>query len=268
MNKYIVCGVLAIFIISMALVLADKPDLTAKGHGKVAIPADAVEISPNVFSLGTKKDKDGKVVEGFAFIDYKKEFANKGGSVTTTSTCYSFIGKSTKWKKIENWIVNAANTKGLDTSFILNNLDSSINKWENAAGKNIFGTGSLTNDVLAIDTSSPDGKNEVYFGDISSQGAIAVTIVWGRFYGPLSQRELVEWDQIYDQVDFDWSSSGEANKMDFENINAHELGHSFGMGHPSDGCTEETMFRFADYGETKKRDLNAGDKAGIKKLYN
>ena len=267
MKKYIVWGVLAIFIISMTLVLADKPDLTVKGHNKVVIPADAVEVSPNVFSLGTKKDKDGKVVEGFAFIDYKKEFSHKGESATTTSSCYSFIANNAKWKKIENWIVNAGNTEGLDGNFILNNLDSSINKWENSAGKNSFVTGSLTNDVLAIDTSSPDNKNEVYFGDISYQGAIAVTIVWGRFYGPLSQRELVEWDQIYDQVDFDWSSSGEANKMDFENINTHELGHSFGMGHPSDGCTEETMFRFADYGETKKRDLNFGDVAGIRKLY-
>ena len=55
--------------------------------------------------------------------------------------------------------------------------------------------------------------------------------------------------------------------MDFENIAQHELGHSFGLGHPSDGCTEETMYRFASEGETKKRNLNSGDIAGIKKLY-
>ncbi len=51
--------------------------------------------------------------------------------------------------------------------------------------------------------------------------------------------------------------------MDFQNIVTHESG----MGHPSDDCTEETMYRFASLGETKKRTLNAGDIAGIKKLY-
>ena len=55
--------------------------------------------------------------------------------------------------------------------------------------------------------------------------------------------------------------------MDFENIATHELGHSVGMGHPADECTEETMYRFASEGETKKRDLNAGDIAGVNQLY-
>jgi len=32
-------------------------------------------------------------------------------------------------------------------------------------------------------------------------------------------------------------------------------------------CTEETMYRFATEGETKKRTLNTGDITGIKKLY-
>jgi len=55
--------------------------------------------------------------------------------------------------------------------------------------------------------------------------------------------------------------------MDFENIATHELGHAAGMGHPSDSCTEETMYRFADFGEIKKQTLEAGDIAGIKALY-
>ena len=55
--------------------------------------------------------------------------------------------------------------------------------------------------------------------------------------------------------------------MDFENIATHELGHSFGMGHPDSTCIEETMYAYADFGETKKRVLNAGDIAGIQELY-
>ena len=40
-----------------------------------------------------------------------------------------------------------------------------------------------------------------------------------------------------------------------------------GLGHPSGSCIEETMYAFASNGETKKRDLNAGDVAGINGLY-
>jgi predicted Zn-dependent protease len=55
--------------------------------------------------------------------------------------------------------------------------------------------------------------------------------------------------------------------MDFLNVATHELGHAMGLGHPRDTCTEETMFAYATYAEMKKRDLNAGDIAGIRKLY-
>jgi hypothetical protein len=37
--------------------------------------------------------------------------------------------------------------------------------------------------------------------------------------------------------------------------------------HPFASCTEESMDAFASLGGTKKRDLNAGDIAGIKGLY-
>jgi hypothetical protein len=121
--------------------------------------------------------------------------------------------------------------------------------------------------VDGVDSVAPDGKNEVMFGNVSGNGAIAVTTVWGVFGGPTWGRFLSEWDQMYDNVDFQWSTSGESGKMDFENISNHEIGHAFGMGHPSDTCTEETMYRYASEGETKKRDLNTGDVQGIFNLY-
>ena len=72
---------------------------------------------------------------------------------------------------------------------------------------------------------------------------------------------------ICDRADYDWANDGSSGAMDFENIAQHELGHAFGLGHPRDDCTNETMFRFADFGETMKRDLHYGDIAGISSLY-
>lgn len=86
----------------------------------------------------------------------------------------------------------------------------------------------------------------------------------------------MEWDQIYDDADFDWSEDCTAEdctilgneKMDFENIATHELGHSVGLDDLyEDKCSEQTMYGYADDGETKKRNLEAGDITGIQKLY-
>lgn len=243
----------------------------------VVIPETAVEVAPHVFSLGEAVDIDGRVVQGYAFVHRQEEAKpdGVGKAGKGASKCYAFLARGAKWKAVEPWLLNPSNNEALNVKYLLSNLGLNIPKWEDASdgmvdgveGANILGDGTTTDVVLAADTASPDGQNEVYFADISSPGAIAVTIVWGIFGGPLSQRELVEWDQVYDDADYDWSSSGEANKMDFENIATHELGHSVGLGHPDDSCTEETMYRFAGFGETKKRTLEAGDIRGVSELY-
>lgn len=289
MRKLIVLGLLTLIAMS-GLAIAAKPANTPKGRGVVSIPAHAREVAPGVFSLGTAID-NGRVVEGYAFVRYKKGFVKPGtvcgngicepgenarkcpadcnGGVEDpdASDCYSFLAKDAKWKTIEPYIVNPTNTRGLDGTFVRDNLALDINKWEAAAGDNILGD-EIEGIVDGADLDSPDNKNEVYFADIDHEGAIAIAITWGIFGGPPPFRELVEWDQIYDDVDFDWSATGETGKMDFENIATHELGHSVGLGDLyTSECSEQTMYGYASNGETKKRTLEAGDITGIQKLY-
>ena len=250
---------------------------TAGTHQTPYLPWQA-DNSP-IISLGAAVDpSSGKVVEGYAFVHPKNAPAKPpwAGGNSGATKCYGFLAKSAKWKTIESWFVNSSNSRGLTGGFVLNNLGDDIAKWEDAADGtvgdvgsiNILGNGFSTSAALVADTISPDGNNEVYFADISSSNAIAVTIIWGIFGGPPAGRELVEWDQIYDDVDFDWSSSGEGGKMDFENIATHELGHSVGLGDLYDSnCSEQTMYGYASYGETKKQTLESGDIAGISTLY-
>lgn len=271
-----------------------KPDFTPGTVGKsahnttVVIPKHAVEVSPGVFFLGTAV-VNGKLVEGYAIVDYKPGYGKPTGckddgvcqgwedtscidcgqsGEEPKPTCYGFLAKGAKWKTLENYVINPANTEGLSTSFVTSDFANDIAKWENAAGKNIIGSGTTTSATLVADTVRPDGKNEVYFGDVSQSNAIAITIVWGYFRGSPGRRELVEWDMVFDQEDFDWSSSGEAGKMDFENIATHELGHSVGLDDLYETkCSEQTMYGYAAYGETKKRTLESGDIAGVQELY-
>jgi len=267
----------------MLLPASDK----AKEHAKdsFVLPAHAVEVAPGIFYLGKAIDK-GRVVEGYAM--FAKPGTECGDGVCDpgenarkcpedctgedpeepdTNSCYTFLAKGAKWKTVEPYIVNPVNTRGLDGVFVSNNLAMDISKWETVANFNILGD-KITGTGDGADTISPDNKNEVMFGDIDSQGAIGVTIIWGIFGGPPPFRELVEWDMIFDDTDFDWSATGEASKMDFESIATHELGHAMGLGDLyNTECSEQTMYGYAGYGETKKRTLEAGDIAGIKSLY-
>lgn len=250
----------------IAAAVAVPSSALANSSAPVRVPAGASEVRP----LGLSFDSgSNRLVEGYAIVHYRKGGAKGGGQAKPARTqCYGFLAKDAKWKSVEPWVVNPSNASGLDGGFVASNLTADIAKWESAAGANILGDGTVTADVLAGDTASPDNVNEVYFADVAEPGAIGITIVWGIFSGPTFQRELVEWDQIYDDVDYGWSDSGAAGAMDFENIATHELGHSVGLGDLyTSACASETMYGYASFGETQKRDLHTGDIAGIAKLY-
>lgn len=272
-------------LVALALLLGANPVLAAVNKSPVdldtpgtqrtlILPVAAVDHSP-VISLGSAVDpQSGKIVEGYAIVHYAK--GGNGGGGRPGGGLYAFLAKGAKWKSVEPWVMNPANTSGLDGTTLFNHEAADIAKWEDATdgilgngiSGNILGAGSQTVAQLEADTISPDSMNEVYFAGISEPGAIAVTIVWGIFGGPISGRELVEWDQVFDDADYAWSTSGEADKMDFENIATHELGHSIGLADLYNlEASEQTMYGYAGYGETNKQTLESGDIAGANILY-
>lgn len=272
MNKKLlgILVVVAVLIAAGSWLVNQPQTVFAKGQKtKFNLPANAVQVADNLYSLGMAFDRQsGKQVEGYAIIHRKDGAAKPSGTKAGATACYGFLAKDAKWKWLEPWVVNPVNTRGLEPTFVFNNFAADIAKWEAVAAFNILGDGAITDVTLVADTTAPDNQNEVYFAGITDSNTIAVTIVWGIFSGPTWNRQLVEWDQIYDDATFDWSMTGESGKMDFENIATHELGHSMGMADLyNSNCAEETMYGYADYGETKKRDLNAGDILGINKLY-
>ena len=285
--------VFGIFLVSLILVVSvvvvAKPGFfipaSNKGGATVIVPAHAIEIAPGLFSLGTARDVDGRVVEGFMFIDKKKENAkpgaecgndicesgenarkcpadcsNGGEDPAPKKTCFSIYAKGARWKKTEPYVTSA--------EVDLTVTEKSLNTWDSKIKSfNIFGTGS-SGTTDGRDEILPDGKNEVDFDDLGTEGTVAVTITWIILRGPPGERELIEWDTSFNNnYDFGDADNNSLPLMDYQNIATHEFGHSLGLGHPDDSCTEETMYRFVAFNEIKKRDLNKGDIAGVKKLY-
>ncbi len=246
---------------------ADKPDNAGKSKFQVSVE--------KIKEPKTVKLPDGRIAEKVVHVFYKEGFshkpdhakgppAEKGGS-GGGDKCFSVLAKGAIWKTQENYIVDPTNIRGLSSTFVKDTVAASLTTWNDNSPSTIFGS-EVTGVVDGIDTVSTDGKNEVMFGSINEPGVIAVTVTWGIYGGPPQVRELVEWDAVFDEVDFDWGDA-QPNKMDLQNIATHEFGHAAGLGHPGDSCVDETMYSFASIGETKKRDLNAGDIAGINNLY-
>lgn len=225
-------------------------------------PVKAVEERPKGL------DDKGPLTK-ITFIHYKKNPAkpagggNKGGSI-----CYAFLANGAKWKTTENYLINPTNSK-LDNSFVQSAIDQGVAEWEKYGGGNIFGTSTVDSSAV-YDDSKTDGKNVAAFGAYPDPGVIAVTNVWGYFYGPPKTRELVEWDMLFNTGGgWDWGdATSNSALMDLQNIATHELGHSAGMNDLyTTSCNLETMYGYSTEGELIKRDLNSGDIAGIKALY-
>lgn len=239
----------------------------------VSIPKHAVAVAQDVFSLGTATFR-GETVEGFAFIHKKPVPVRSAGGGKAKTACYSFLANGARWKVTESYVLDTANDENLSDDFIATRIAAGFGTWDAEVPFPIFGSRG-TGTVDGADTSAPDGTNEVYFGPIADPSTIAITTVWGIFSGPTFNRKIVEYDVVFNDPDYRWGDAGPTSEttlgdtsvMDVLNIAVHEQGHAAGMGHPSDACAAETMYRFGQAGETKKRTLHTGDIAGIKKLY-
>jgi len=202
------------------------------------------------------------------FIHYRKNFAKPSPDRSKGSggSCYTYISSGAKWKAPADYIVNPTGSN-LDSTYVRQTIDQGVAEWEKYGGQNIFGSG--YSDLTASMGFNNDGKNVVSFGPYSDNNAIAVTTVWGYFFGAPSTREIVEWDLLFNNYyPFGDALVNGTAVMDLQDIATHELGHSAGMGDLYSGaCSVQTMFGYSGYGETIKRDLANGDIQGIKKLY-
>ncbi|MEM3547358.1 MAG: matrixin family metalloprotease [Candidatus Bathyarchaeia archaeon] len=224
----------------------------------------------------TFANKDGAGppdLQRVVFIHYAKANAKPPAKETGY---YKLIGA--KWKSFP--VSLEVNPSELDAEFVKKAIGLAAEEWDSGAysrseGIDWYGVDpDLFNDTisttdkgyedLAWTSDKLDGKNTLLFGNYSTPGVIAVTILWY----DRATKTIVEFDIVFD-TDYTWgNATGDPNVMDLQNIATHELGHGVGLGDVYQSTAyQETMYGYSDYGETSKRDLYIGDKTGITKLY-
>ena len=160
------------------------------------------------------------------------------------------------WFSTSNYYINPSNPYGFSSSTVVNTLTASANTWDVQTSFQVFyyvGTTTRTAGVR-------DGHNVVSWGSYQA-GVIAVTYLWTR------GKRVLETDTRMNTY-YSWSVSGEAGKMDVQNIMTHEFGHWTGLADLyNDADYWLTMYGYGNFGETYKRTLGLGDILGLQKVY-
>ena len=222
---------------------------------------NAVEVSPGVFYLGESVNK-GKVVDGYAFVHYAKGSKSAAKSkpvVDDTVDMYKLLFRGIKWADTMQYEVNTDGSK-LDVDTVKTVLGNSLDTWDDA----ITGNFELFSAIGASDKTSAgyDNTNLVMWDNLGTGGIIAMNSFW--FYR--TTKEIVESDVVFN-TQYNWSLSGESEKMDLQNIATHEFGHNGLADLYVSKSVELTMYGYSGYGETKKQTLGTGDISGIQALY-
>lgn len=250
-----------------------------KGHGGVSqgqkhsfirgVPAEGEE--------GETEQEQTSELKARIFIHYTGNRHSNGsnnredGDERTSSRCYSYSANRARWRVVPHFNIIG---DGL-SSAAYNKLEQAAsfarNRWNTARGSTILGGATRSDRTLdEVDLEDTDGFNDVLFASISDNSILAVTITYGYFDGPESERRIIETDVILNSR-VPWTSAADLNTNAYvaENIVTHEHGHVLGMGDLTKSkCRGSTMYYSANKGETSKQSIDNDSKLGMNNLYN
>jgi len=174
---------------------------------------------------------------------------------SNSTSDYKLLPFSWNWTIVNYWI-NPKNKYGFSTDAVVASITAAANTWDSQTNTAVFSYEGTT----SRSAGRRDGYNVISWGSYRA-GVIAVTYIW--YVG----NRIIESDTRLNTL-YEWSLSGEPNKMDVQNIMTHEFGHWCGL---DDLYADEdywlTMYGYADYGETYKRTLGQGDILGLQEVY-
>ena len=199
----------------------------------------------------------GNGIVRYDHVHYAKPIVsfNRFDATVKSQNPFDYKLMGVEWKTAEDFNVYLPD---YDVSIIQTSLDT----WDTEVEFDVFGD--ITDkEVFRNTNNDPDGINSVTFEEYEL-GGIAFARTW---YYP-DNGTIVESDVVFNS-NYAWSDSGEPYQMDLQNIATHEFGHSAGLLdlYNTRKSSENTMYGYSGFGETKKQTLEAGDIAGIHAIY-
>jgi hypothetical protein len=200
----------------------------------------------------------GRVASGKAFPHDARSFAQCVNS-RSTSTSYRFAG----WK-IARGTTAHLNMRSIPRGLrdVARTLQASFDRWKVTASVPRI---KVVRDGRATRPSA-NRRDDIMFGPLKGR-AIATTYTWRWTDG------FVESDVVFNNKLPWFITSHEGDgcyesipRWELGNIATHEFGHVYGLTHASKDRFE-TMNAFGYLGETLRRSLGKGDRAGIRALY-
>lgn len=155
-----------------------------------------------------------------------------------------------------NYYINPKNTYGFTSSSVVSTITTSTSTWDKETSYQVFSYKGTTSRAAG----KYDGYNVIAWGKYRV-GVIAVTMSW------VSSGRVLEVDCMMN-TRYKWSLTGEAGKMDVQNIMTHEFGHFCGLADLySEADYWLTMYGYSNYALTYARTLGLGDTNGLKAVY-
>jgi hypothetical protein len=152
-------------------------------------------------------------------------------------------------------------------------LVTASNKWETAAGRNLFnfGSNSIPNKDYNSLNSYLDGSIEVHQVNTGAfnNGALAVAVFHGVYINQGTSSEYIrinDSDILFNYKDYVFNTDPAFGEFDLESVMVHEVGHLLGMAHISFGTASSVMNPSISSG-TKIRGLFNIDRTNIRKNY-
>lgn len=122
------------------------------------------------------------------------------------------------WHTTIKYWINPKNKYGFSESAVIATITTAAETWDANTTFELFVFQGTTRKTAGV----RDGYNVVAWGLYSNPNVIAVTYIW------YSGDTIIETDTRMNTW-FTWSLTGEANKMDVQNIMTHEFGHWSGL---------------------------------------
>lgn len=229
-----------------------------------------------------KADDPGKgppAIEVVVLVHYPKGHAPDKDTPEPAKPGAPKPGDEASYKTIGKWamtrlaaVANLSSVSEADHTSFLGGLTDGFVAWDSASGLTVSLTqGTAVNSSYL--TGTRDGVNVVSWQSLAAKYPNAIAVAWVWRY--VNTKEIIEAD-IAMASEYPWFqntvpgdpdlATGVGGYMDVQNIATHEFGHFVGLGDLR-SAAEQTMYAYSNYTEVKKRSLEAGDIAGVQKLY-